>query len=208
MSNFSSGTVAAVVPRFGYPVYLDVHEVVALVVGAGPVAARKVAALAAAGALVRVVAPEISVEMMAEVDGGHVASLERRPFQLSDLDGVRLVVTATGGDADREVAVAATAAGLWVNAADRPDECSFILPAIARNGSLSVAVSTDGSSPALAGRLRDRAATLLTDEVEALATRLAAERASMKAQGQSTEERDWDVEIDPVLGRAQPTEGE
>ena len=44
---------------------------------------------------------------------------------------------------------------IWVNAADRPDDCSFILPAVARNGSLSIAVSTDGTSPALAQRLRD-----------------------------------------------------
>jgi siroheme synthase-like protein len=207
MSIFSSDTVAAVDPRFAYPVYLDVHEVPVLVVGAGPIAARKVAGLSAAGALVRVVAPDVSAEMAAAVDGGRVASLERRPFQVSDLDGVRLVVTATGGDTDREVAAAATAAGIWVNAADRPDDCSFILPAIARNGPLSVAVSTDGSSPALARRLRDQAATLLNDEVAALAARLAAERASMTAQGQSTEDRDWDVEIDPVLGRASPSEG-
>jgi siroheme synthase-like protein len=202
MSDFLSDTVASVVPRFGYPVCLDVHGVVALVVGAGPVAARKVAGLAAAGAVVRVVAPDVSAAMAIEVDAGRVASLERRPFRRSDLDGVRLVVTATGGDADREVAAAAGAAGVWVNAADRPDDCSFILPAIARNGSLSIAVSTDGASPALARRLRDRAAALISDDVEALAGRLGAERSAMKAQGRSTEDRDWDVEIDAVLGPA------
>jgi precorrin-2 dehydrogenase len=174
--------------------------VAVLVVGAGPVAARKVAGLAAAGASVHVVAPDVSAAMQAEVDAGRVATLDRRPFLASDLDSVRLVVTATGTEADHEVATASTAAGIWVNAADRPADCSFILPAVARNGSLMITVSTDGASPALAQGLRDRAAALLGDDVAALAERLAAERASVKEQGGSTEEHDWSTEIDAVLG--------
>jgi precorrin-2 dehydrogenase len=193
------GTVGGMAARFAYPVALDLTGVAVLVVGAGPVAARKVAGLAGAGALVRVVAPDVSAAMAGEVDAGNVDVLTRRRFSPGDLDGVRLVVTATGTDADHEVATAATAAGLWVNAADRPDDCSFILPAIARNGSLSIAVSTDGTSPALAQRLRDEAAGLLTDQVVALADRLARLRAALKGQGQSTEDHDWGGEIGAVL---------
>jgi siroheme synthase-like protein len=200
------GTVAPVV-RFAYPVVLDLNAVRVLVVGAGAVAARKVAGLAAAGAVVRVVAPEVSAAMAAELDAGHVDALERRSFRPCDLDGVRLVVTATGDDVDHAVAAAATAAGIWVNAADRPDECSFILPAIARHGSVSIAVSTDGASPALARRLRDEAGRLLDDDVDALARRLAAERAEMKAHGRSTEDRDWDGEIDPIVRRSAMPDG-
>ncbi len=186
--------------RFAYPITLDVHGVVALVVGAGPVAARKVAGLAEAGAVVRVVAPDVSPEMTKAVDAGQVETLARRPFRPSDLDGVRLVVTATGTDVDHEVATAATAAGIWVNAADRPGDCSFILPAVARSGPVSIAVSTDGASPALAQRLRDEAGALLTDDVAALADRLAAQRDAIKQQGGSTEQHDWSGEIDAVLG--------
>jgi precorrin-2 dehydrogenase / sirohydrochlorin ferrochelatase len=192
-------------PRFAYPVVLELHGVHVLVVGAGPVAARKVAGLAAAGAVVRVVAPDVSAAMEVEARAGHVAVLSRRPFQPSDLDGVRLVVTATGTAADHHVAVASTAAGVWVNAADRPDDCSFILPAVARNGSVSIAVSTDGTSPALAQRLRQLAAGLLTDEVTALADRLAGERAAIKQQGGSTEEHDWSSAIDAVLRAGPPS---
>ena len=192
-------------PRFAYPVVLDLHGARVLVVGAGPVAARKVAGLAAAGAVVRVVAPDVSAAMEREAQAGHVDMLSRRPFQPSDLDGVRLVVTATGTAADHDVAVASTAAGVWVNAADRPDDCSFILPAVARNGSVSIAVSTDGTSPALAQRLRELAAGLLTDEVTALADRLAGERAAIKQQGGSTEEHDWSSAIDAVLGAGPPS---
>jgi siroheme synthase-like protein len=184
------------VRSFDYPVYLDLREVPVLVVGAGPVAARKVAGLAAAGARVRVVAPSVS----AALDRALVAELRERPFEPADLDGVRLVVTATGShEVDAAVAAAATAAGLWVNAADRPADCSFILPAIARNGPLTVAVSTGGASPALARRLRDHAATLLTDEVVALAAELSAARAALRAEGGSTEDVDWSPAIDRVL---------
>ena len=183
--------------RFDYPVYLDLREIVVLVVGAGPVAARKVAGLAAAGARVRVVASAVS----SSLDRSLVAEVRERPFAVEDLEGVRLVVTATGSrDVDAEVAAAATAAGLWVNAADQPDDCSFILPAIARNGPLTAAVSTGGASPALARRLRDHAAALLTDEVVALAAELAAERARVRAAGGSTEDVDWSAAIDPVIG--------
>ena len=186
--------------RFAYPVVLDVHGVAVLVVGAGPVAARKVAGLADAGALVRVVAPDVSAAMSAVVDAGHGVTLDRRPFQPTDLVGVRLVITATGTDIDHDVAAAASAAGVWVNAADRPEDCSFILPAVARNGAVSIAVSTDGTSPALAQRLRHEVGGLLTDDVAALAQRLAAQRAAIKQHGESTEDHDWTGEIDAVLG--------
>jgi precorrin-2 dehydrogenase / sirohydrochlorin ferrochelatase len=182
---------------FDYPVYLDLSGVTVLVVGAGRVAARKVDGLAAAGAVVRVVAPEVADDL----DRGAVDELRQRAFEPADLDGVRLVVTATGDtDVDAGVAAAATAAGIWVNAADQPDDCSFILPAIARHGPLSIAVSTGGASPALARRLRDHAARLLTDDVVALAEDLQARRAGVRAGGGSTEDVDWSALIDPVLG--------
>jgi siroheme synthase (precorrin-2 oxidase/ferrochelatase) len=164
-------------PQFAYPVSLDLHGVDVLVVGAGPVAARKVDGLAAAGARVHVVAPVVS----------------------ADLEGRRLVLTATDAETDATVAADATAAGLWVNAADRREHCSFILPAVARNGPLTVAVGTDGASPALAGALRDRARPLVADAVVALARRLAAERAAVQAAGDSTEDLDWRPSIDGVL---------
>ena len=99
------------------------------------------------------------------------------------------------------MAADARARGIWVNAADQPADCDFILPAIARQGSVSVAVSTDGKSPALAASLRDRIASLLTPDVATLADDLAAERAAIKAAGGSTEGHDWAARIDVVLDR-------
>ena len=134
------------------------------------------------------------------LDRSAVAELHVRPYEPGDLDDVRLVVTATGdATVDASVAADATAAGIWVNAADQPADCSFILPAVARRGPLSIAVSTGGASPALARRLRDRAGALLTDDVVALAEQLAARRADVRAAGGSTEDVDWSALIDPVM---------
>lgn len=186
--------------RFAYPVALDLHNVTVLVVGAGLIAARKVEDLAAAGAIVDVVAPEVCPAIEQAVLDGHVARLRRRPYEASDLAGIKLVITATGvPEVDAAVAAGATAAGIWVNAADRPSDCTFILPAVARNGPLTISVSTDGASPALAGRLRDRAARLLTDDVVDLAGRLNTKRAEIRSIGGSTEHHDWRPTIDAVL---------
>ncbi|MGH9132473.1 MAG: precorrin-2 dehydrogenase/sirohydrochlorin ferrochelatase family protein [Ilumatobacteraceae bacterium] len=182
---------------FGYPVVLDLHDVPVLVVGAGPVAARKIEGLLAAGAAVRVVAPEVAGELE------QVVEVRRRAYEPADLDGVRLVVTATGVETvDAAVAADARERGIWVNAADRPADCGFILPAIARQGAVSIAVSTDGRSPALARHLRDRIAPMLTPELAALAGELAAERAAIKQAGGSTEDHDWSPRIEAALGDA------
>lgn len=186
--------------RFGYPIVVDLHGADVLVVGAGPVAARKVVGLAAAGAAVRVVAPDISPAMAAVVAAADMVTVMRRRYEPVDLRGAQLVITATGDEAvDASVAADARTAGIWVNAADQRDDCTFILPAIARNGPLSIAVSTDGTSPALARRLRDRAGEMLSDDVVALAARLESERASIRTAGGSTEDVDWSDRIDPVL---------
>ncbi len=184
---------------FGYPVVLDLHGVPVLVVGAGTVAVRKIAGLVAAGAVVVVVAPEID-EQLDEDPLRDRVGLRRRAYEPGDLDGVQLAVTATGvGAVDAAVAADARARRIWVNAADQPADCGFILPAVAREGSISVAVSTDGKSPALAVKLRDRIASLVTPELATLADDLAAERSAIKASGGSTEDYDWSARIDAVL---------
>jgi len=184
--------------HFSYPVFLDLADVPVLVVGAGPIGARKAQALHEAGARVRVVATALGPDF----DRDRYDDVRERPFRADDLDEVRLVITATGDvDVDAAVSAAARARGIWTNAADQPVDCEFILPAIARSGRVTVAVSTDGASPALAKALRDRIATMLGDDVAALAEELAEARAAVKADGRSTEDVDWSAMIERVLGR-------
>jgi siroheme synthase-like protein len=184
-------------PRFAYPVFLDLHDVPVLVVGGGPIGARKVAGLHACGAAVRVVAEHVSDSL----DRTQCAEVRERRFEEADLDGVRLVITATGDhDTDSAIATQARSRGIWTNAADQPVDCDFILPAIATAGRVTAAISTDGASPALAKALRDRCTAMLTADVAELADELAAARAEVKARGESTEDIDWSPRIDAVLG--------
>jgi precorrin-2 dehydrogenase/sirohydrochlorin ferrochelatase len=120
------------------------------------------------------------------------------------LAGSQLVVTATDDPAvNAQVAADAKAARIWVNSADDPDNCTFILPAVARAGRTTVAVSTGGASPALAQHLRDVvAADVLTPEVLAAADTLAAERDAVHAEGGSTEGLDWATRLRELLPRA------
>lgn len=184
---------------FAYPVFLDLHGVPVLVVGGGRIGARKAEGLAAAGARVRLVAIEVSDD----VDPATLDQIRVGPFDSSDLDGVRLVITATGdADVDAAVSAHARAAGIWTNAADQPIDCEFILPAIARRGRVSVAVSTDGASPALARELRNVIDDFLTDEIGVLAETLAAERAAVQASGASTEDIDWTQRVRTGIAEA------
>ena len=83
-----------------------------------------------------------------------------------------------------------------MNSADDPASCSYILPAVARQGPVSVAVSTSGYSPALASWLKGHAAEQMGPELAELAELLAEARSKLKAQGRSTEDIDWRPSLD------------
>jgi siroheme synthase-like protein len=171
-----------------YPVNLVVAGKPCLVVGGGRVAARKAEGLASCGALVHVIAREVGVRIRG-IDG---LTWEERPYKRGDLAGYRLVITATGVPAvDAEVADDAESAGIWVNSADDPANCSFTLPAILRRAELLVTVSTAGRSPALASWVRDQLADELGPEYVELMDMLSAARDEVRSSGRSSEDVDW-----------------
>lgn len=186
----------------GYPVVLRLAGVPVLLVGGGNVASRKADGLLAAGAVVTVVAPQVLADLRERVlaAGGAV---RERGYEPSDLDGHRLVMTATDVPAvNAQVAADATARQLFVNSADDPENCSFTLPAVTRRGAVIAAVGTDGASPALARHLRDRIASdVLVPGIEQVADDLAAQRADFHAQGISTETVDWTDRLHASLDR-------
>jgi siroheme synthase-like protein len=126
-----------------------------------------------------------------------LVSLEERPYRRGEVAGYRLAVAATGDPAvNRAVFEDGEEAGVWVNSADDPASCSFILPAVARQGPVSVAISTSGYSPALASWLKSHVAENMGPELAELAGMLADARARLKATGRSTEDVDWRRGID------------
>ncbi len=126
-----------------------------LVVGAGPVAARKIDALARAGAPVLVVAPEAVESVRAHAEAGRI-DLRTREFQDEDLEDVFLVVTASDDAAlNDRVAAEARGRGSLVNAAHRADAGDVLLPSVIHRDPIQVAICTDGASPVLGRLLRN-----------------------------------------------------
>ena len=121
-----------------------------------------------------------------------VASAEERPYRRGEAAGYWLVMTATGDkEVDQAVFDDCQTAKVWVNSADDPERCSFVLPAVARQGPVTVAISTAGWSPALASWLKEQFAAQMGPELGQLAEMLAEARSTLKAQGRSTEGIDW-----------------
>ncbi len=179
-----------------YPVSLDVAGRPCLVVGGGPVAARKARGLLASGAAVTVIAPDLCPDMAALSP----LAVERRPYARGDADRFRLVVTATGiAEVDGAVYADADAAGVWVNSADDRAHCSFILPSVHRDGAVTIAVSTGGSAPAMASWLRARLAAHAGTGVGALAYVLGEARTRLQEAGVSPQSVDWTALLDGPL---------
>jgi len=137
-----------------YPVHLNLVGRNCLVVGGGSVASRKVTGLLKCGAAVTVVSPEIS-DRLDQLAAEGVIRLSKRSYRSEDLDGMFLVIGATDDeDVNRRISHDAEARRILCNIADRPAVCNFILPSIVQRGDLIVTISTSGSSPAFAKKMR------------------------------------------------------
>src|SRR5262245_60498654 len=147
-----------------YPVYLDLRGRRCVVIGGGTVAQHKIQGLLEAGARVTVISPEASTALEDLADQGKLEIFWRR-YRHGDLAGAFLAIAATDDrSANGEAWDEAQALGIPFNAVDDLPRCSFIAPAIHRQGDITVTVSTGGKAPALAVRLRDRIAALVTSE--------------------------------------------
>lgn len=144
-----------------FPIFLKLDGRPCLVVGAGKIALEKISSLLQADAQINVVAPAVCVEIEALAAAGRIR-LERRGFQEPDLEGQSLVVTATDSrEINHSVYLAAQRRGLICNSVDDPPNCDFYFASIVQRGSLQIAISTAGESPALAQRLRREIDALL-----------------------------------------------
>lgn len=157
----------------GYPLNLLLHDRKCVVVGGGTEAALRAGNLLEAGARVLLVGAEATPGL--DALASPLLRVERRPFTESDLDEAWLVVQATQ---DRELAqvvgAACEARRIFFCAVDQPENSSYAHLALARAGSLTVAIGTEGRAPALGRRLREELARVLSeahaaDEVERLA---------------------------------------
>jgi len=147
-----------------YPVFLQLQGRPVLLVGGGNVASAKIDGLIAADARITVVAPAILDALRKPA-----VRIEQRASVPEDLEGKWFVVAAATARVNRAVARAAEIRGVFVNAVDDTSSASAYLGGVFRKGGVTVAVSTDGRAPALAGLLREALQALLPDELESWA---------------------------------------
>ena len=167
-----------------FPIFLKLAGRRVLVVGGGPVAASKLRGLLDAEATVVVVAPDVVPEIAAAP-----VEILRRPFVPEDLEGISFVVAAAPPDVNREVAAAAHPRGLFVNAVDDMESATAYMGAIVRRAGVTMALSTDGEAPALAGLMREALEALLPDDLDAWVTSARDARRDWLARGVPMAER-------------------
>lgn len=160
-----------------FPAFLKLAGRRVLLVGGGPVALAKARSLGDAGAVVTVVAPEVVPELRAQV-----VDVRLRAFAPEDLEGVWFVVAAAPAEVNRQVQAAAEARCLFVNAVDDPAAATAYAAAVIRRGPVTVAFSTGGSAPALAGLIREGLESLLPEEIERWSDVAREARAAWKAE--------------------------
>ncbi len=152
-----------------FPAFLKIDGKPCLLVGGGEVAARKARLLLAAGARLTVVAPELGATASAMVAAGRARHVARR-FRDDDVDGHWLVVSATGDPVvEKRVHDVAERARVFCNAVDDIGNCSYITPAIVDRSPVVVAISSAGTAPVLARRIRNRIEQLLPIKLGQLA---------------------------------------
>jgi siroheme synthase-like protein len=179
-----------------YPAFLDLADRKVVVVGAGPIAAGKVRGLLpCAPDPLLVVAPEACHFIVEQAEAGSL-EWQARPFDEADLEDAHLVIAATADRAvNASVAAAARQRGLPVLAVDDPTNCDFIAPAVVRRGDVVVAVSTNGRSPALARRTRDRLEESLPPYWGSLLDAAAAARQRLRGHRASATPERWQAAL-------------
>ncbi|ACM19662.1 precorrin-2 dehydrogenase and sirohydrochlorin ferrochelatase, putative [Geotalea daltonii FRC-32] len=139
-----------------FPINLNMAGRMVTVVGGGKIAERKTCKLLEAGALITMIAPDLSDKLAKLSEGGSIKHLPRN-FKKGDLDGAFLAIAATSDRyANLAVADEAKNRGILVDVCDDPELSSFIMPAMMTRGDLVIAVSTGGKSPAMAKKIREQ----------------------------------------------------
>ena len=179
-----------------YPVFLNVNGKKCVVVGGGQVALRKVRVLLEHGADVEVISPGLCPELAKLTESGEMRALTRE-YQEGDLKNAFIAIAATdNGDINRRVVAEARRGAVLVNVVDDAENSEFIVPSYLRRGEVTIAVSTGGTSPALARKIRSRLAKELGNEYALLAPLIGEVRAELRQQKIKIDSDGWQEALD------------
>lgn len=164
-----------------YPIYIDIEARDVVIIGGGTVCARKAEAMMRYGGRVTVVAPVLSEEIEGWASEGKLA-VRRKGYDESDVEGATLVIASTDDQGvNEQVAADCRRRRIPVNVVDITPLCEFIVPAIVEKGSVQIAISTGGKSPALARTLKEDLQRLIGPEYAEVNDLLGTLRESAKA---------------------------
>lgn len=148
-----------------YPVMLNLENKNCVVVGGGKVATRKIASLMQAKANITVVSPEFTKEIL-QWNEANLLSIKKKPFDTDDVKDAFLVVAATNSSQINLQVFDALNPNQLINIVDHPELCNFIVPTTIHRGKLTIAISTSGSSPLLAKKIKLDLEEILDDSYE------------------------------------------
>ena len=179
-----------------YPVFLKVHGERCVVVGGGRVALRKVKRLLDCGGEVTVVSPRVVPELVTLAREKSIHLIRRR-YRKEDLAGATIVIGATDRpEINCRIADEARKAGALVNVVDDSGPSSFIIPSYFRSGSLTLAVSTGGESPALARKIRTKLQKDFDKNYATLLSLIGKTRSALKEKGIRISAGRWQQALD------------
>jgi precorrin-2 dehydrogenase / sirohydrochlorin ferrochelatase len=179
-----------------YPVFLNIKAKKCVVIGGGAVALRKVSSLIEHGASVTVVSPEICAELRSLTETGLIQWV-RHNYQPSDLENISLAIVASNdNDVNFAAAKEARGKGILTNVVDEPGLSDFIVPSSVQRDDVAIAISTGGSSPALARKIRTMIEKEFGDEWGVLARLIGEVRTECITKGIKIDGEAWQDAID------------
>ena len=185
-----------------YPVSLNVHGRKCLVVGGGKVALRKIKSLLEHGAKVEAISPEFCQELKELAKNGKMKDTQRG-YAPGDITGVFLVIAATNeNDINNSVADEAHRQNILINVVDDPSRSNFILPSYLSRGDITISVSTNSASPALARKIRTKLEQNFGDEYTDLAALIKEIRSEFKDKSSVISAGEWQeaLDLEQLLG--------
>lgn len=173
-----------------YPIYLDLKDKKCFVIGGGKVAERKCLSLIKSGADVTVISPDLTKRLENYKERRKLRHIPRL-YRRGDIKSAFLVIAATDSrEINKKVYSEARDNNILLNVVDNPELCNFIVPSLFERGDLKIAISTGGSSPACAKRIRLELADLYGFEFSRYLSFLKRIRSKIKNKIKDMKERE------------------
>lgn len=180
-----------------YPISLNIAGRKCVVIGGGAVAFRKVNMLLEFGASIEVISDSFCPELIQMGERGNVILIHRGYIE-GDLEGSALAIAATDdGDINQRISKEGRNRGVLINVVDDPEKSDFIVPSYLRRGTVTISVSTGGSSPALARNIREKLEKSFGAEYAILAVLINEVRTELRNKHIKVGGEEWQKALDP-----------